>query len=58
MKWLKFDALFGILLLVSFVLVDLLLLDKVYSHKLLLDWIVKTLLTTGLMAVFMRPGKK
>lgn len=58
MKWLKFDALFGILLLVSFVLVDLLLLDKVYSHKLLLNWIVKTLLATGLMAVFMRPGKK
>lgn len=58
MKWLKFDALFAILLLVSFVLVDLLLLDKVYSPKLLLDWIIKTLLTTCLMSVFVRPGKR
>lgn len=58
MKWLKFYALFAAPFLILSILVDLLLLDKVYSHKLLLDWIVKTLLATGLMAVFMRPGKK
>ena len=58
MKYLKFHALYAIPFFVFSILVDLLLLDKVYSHKLLLDWIIKTLIATALMGIIARPGKK